>query len=218
MLIHTETFNPYHTNCYFLTDEASGSTVVIDPGCYFRRERTRINRLIHLNGWKIELVIATHLHIDHVFGAHFLTETCGCPFCASPLDSYWVSMASGRCREVGLEARMPFILPTRQLRHGDSLCFGQETLSVISVPGHSPGSLVFYSPGANCLFTGDTLIKGCIGRTDLPGGDRELLIRSIRQQLFSFADDTRVYPGHYETTDIGTEKAANPFFQDHPVL
>lgn len=213
MQIHTECFNPYHTNCYFLTDETSGSTAVIDPGCYFRRERTRVQRLALLNGWHIELVIATHLHIDHIFGVHFLTSTYGCPFGASPADNYWIDLAPRRCREVGLEARVSFDEPGLHLRHGDTIRFGKESLSVISLPGHSPGSLVFYSPDSRCLFSGDTLVKGSIGRTDLPGGDHDLLTAGIRNKLFSLPDDTAVYPGHYERTTIGAEKENNPFLR-----
>ena len=170
MLLHTECFNPYHTNCYFLTDEESGSTVIIDPGCYFRRERTRVQHLIR-----------------------FLTKAYGCPFGASPLDNDWIDRAPDRCREVGLEVRMPFVSPTFSLAHGDTVRFGSESLSVLSVPGHSPGSLVFYSSSAHCLFSGDTLFRGGIGRTDLPGGNRRLLTESIRHQLLRFPDDTAVY-------------------------
>ena len=115
MLLHTECFNPYHTNCYFLTDEESGSTVIIDPGCYFRRERTRVQHLIRLNDWHIVQILATHLHIDHIFGVHFLTKAYGCPFGASPLDNDWIDRAPDRCREVGLEVRMPFVSPTFSL-------------------------------------------------------------------------------------------------------
>lgn len=207
MLLHTECFNPYHTNCYFLTDEESGSTVIIDPGCYFRRERTRVQHLIRLNDWHIVQILATHLHIDHIFGVHFLTKAYGCPFGASPLDNDWIDRAPDRCREVGLEVRMPFVSPTFSLAHGDTVRFGSESLSVLSVPGHSPGSLVFYSSSARCLFSGDTLFRGGIGRTDLPGGNRRLLTESIRHQLLRFPDDTAVYPGHYEPTTVGAKKA-----------
>ena len=124
MLLHTECFNPYHTNCYFLTDEESGSTVIIDPGCYFRRERTRVQHLIRLNDWHIVQILATHLHIDHIFGVHFLTKAYGCPFGASPLDNDWIDRAPDRCREVGLEVRMPFVSPTFSLAHGDTVRFG----------------------------------------------------------------------------------------------
>ena len=98
MLLHTECFNPYHTNCYFLTDEENGSTVVIDPGCYFRRERTRVQHLIRLNDWHIVQILATHLHIDHIFGVYFLTKAYGCPFGASPLDNDWIDRAPDHCR------------------------------------------------------------------------------------------------------------------------
>lgn len=124
MLLHTECFNPYHTNCYFLTDEESGSTVIIDPGCYFRRERTRVQHLIRLNDWHIVQILATHLHIDHIFGVHFLTKAYGCPFGASPLDNDWIDRAPDRCREVGLEVRMPFVSPIFSLAHGDTVRFG----------------------------------------------------------------------------------------------
>lgn len=213
MQIHTECFNPFHTNCYILTDEATGSTVIIDPGCYFRRERTRLQRLISLKGWRIERMIATHLHVDHVFGASFLTEVYDCPLEASPQDNYWIEQASARCQELGLELRMPIEAVTHGLYHGETIHFGKETLSVFSVPGHSLGSLVYYHAETKRLFTGDTLFKNSIGRTDLPGGNEEQLLESIRHVLFSFPDDTIVYPGHYEPTTIGTERHNNPFFQ-----
>lgn len=206
MQIHTECFNPYHTNCYFLTDEETGSTAVIDPGCYFRCERTRVQRLVRTNGWHIERLLATHLHIDHVFGASFMTDTYGCPLEASPLDNYWADLAPERCKEVGLELRRPVNAVTHPLQHGDTVCFGKETLSVLSVPGHSPGCLAYYHPASKSLFSGDTLFKNGIGRTDLPGGDRELLVRSIREIIFRLPDDTIVYPGHDAPTLVGDEK------------
>lgn len=167
----------------------------------------RVQHLIRLNDWHIVQILATHLHIDHIFGVHFLTKAYGCPFGASPLDNDWIDRAPDRCREVGLEVRMPFVSPTFSLAHGDTVRFGSESLSVLSVPGHSPGSLVFYSSSARCLFSGDTLFRGGIGRTDLPGGNRRLLTESIRHQLLRFPDDTAVYPGHYEPTTVGAEKA-----------
>lgn len=213
MQLYIESFNPFHTNCYFLTDEVTGSTVIIDPGCYFRRERTRVQRLILLKDWHVERVVATHLHIDHVFGASFLKTLCGCPLEAALQDNYWVELAPQRCKEVGLELRMPIEPVEHFLQQGDIVRFGGEELSVFQVPGHSPGSLVFYHSGTKSLFTGDTLFRRGIGRTDLPGGNRQELLENIRRVIFSFPDDTIVYPGHYEATTVGDERRNNPFLR-----
>lgn len=213
MQIHIECFNPFHTNCYFLTDEATGSTVIIDPACYYRRERSRMQRLIASNKWHIDRVMATHLHVDHVFGAPFMKEEYGCPLEASVADNYWVELAADRCRELGVELRMAIEPVTHWLQHGDFVRVGEEMLTVFSVPGHSPGSLAFYHAESGSLFSGDTLFKRGIGRTDLPGGNKRQLAESIRYMLCCFPDDTVVYPGHDEPTTIGEEKRLNPYLK-----
>ena len=211
MQIHTEIINPYQTNCYFLTDETSGSTVVIDPGCYSLSECEKIKHLACTKDWHIEQLLATHLHIDHIFGAQFMIETFGCPFGASEKDNYWIDLAPARCRKVGLEVHMPFVKPTCNLSEGDVIHFGKESLSVISVPGHSPGSIAFYNPQLHLLFSGDTLFHEGIGRTDLPRGDYEELISNICEKLLVLPDETVVYPGHYEETTIKVEKEYNSY-------
>lgn len=206
LLIHTECFNPFMTNCHFLTDSLSDCTVIIDPACYYRRERTRITRLASLNKWKVCHVVATHMHVDHVFGAAFVSETFGCRLEASPADDFWVGIAGDRCRQLGIELRSPIPHAAAELHDGDTVCFGGERLRVIAVPGHSPGSIAFYHEESGSLFSGDTLFRGDIGRTDLPGGDRDALLESISERLFALPDDTSVYPGHSLPTTIGEEK------------
>lgn len=206
LLIHTECFNPFMTNCHFLTDSLSGSTLVIDPACYYRRERNRMARLASLNRWKVCRIVATHMHVDHVLGAAFATEAFGCRLEASPADDFWADMAGDRCRQLGIELRSPVPHAEAVLHDGDIIRLGEERLLVIAVPGHSPGSIAFYHEESGSLFSGDTLFRGDIGRTDLPGGDREALIESITKRLFALPDSTRVYPGHSLPTTIGEEK------------
>lgn len=213
MLIHTECFNPFQTNCYFLVDEDTGSTVVIDPGCYYRRERERLKRLVARNGWHIEHVLATHMHIDHVFGAAFFATTYGCPLQGSVADNFWADRAETRCRELGLELRSEIPHITHPLEHGSTVTFGNQSLAVIAVPGHSPGSLAYYHAAGNHLFAGDTLFKDSIGRTDLDGGNEQQLLNAIKEQIFTLPSDTIVYPGHGNATTVGREMLCNVFFK-----
>lgn len=187
---------------------------MIDPCFYYRRERTRVDRFISTRRLRVERVLATHLHVDHVLGAYHIQSTYDTPIEASPLDNYWVTLAPARCAELGLYLRNPIPVVEKFLADGDVILFGDENLEVIHLPGHSPGSLVFYAPRQKCLFSGDTLFRKSIGRTDLPGGNSELLLRNIREKLFTLPDDTIVYPGHDEPTTIGYEKEHNPFLRE----
>lgn len=187
---------------------------MIDPCFYYRRERTRVDRFISTRRLRVERVLATHLHADHVLGAYHIQSTYDTPIEASPLDNYWVTLAPARCAELGLYLRNPIPVVEKFLADGDVILFGDENLEVIHLPGHSPGSLVFYAPRQKCLFSGDTLFRKSIGRTDLPGGNSELLLRNIREKLFTLPDDTIVYPGHDEPTTIGYEKEHNPFLRE----
>lgn len=212
MQIHIETVNPYFTNSYFLIDEASGETVLIDPAFYYRREKKYIELRIRMYGWKIKRVVATHLHIDHVFGAYFMKETYGLSLEASQYDNFWTAMAEKRCEEVGLGLFDPIEPVEKFLNDGDVIEWGSERLEVLSVPGHSPGSLAFYSPAYRCVFVGDLLFRDAIGRTDLVGGDEMLLQKSVIEKIFSLGDDVLIYPGHDEATSVGRERK-NSYWQ-----
>lgn len=140
-----------------------------------------------------------------------MIESFGCPFGASEKESYWIDLAPVRRRKAGLEVRRPFVKPTYNLGEGDKIYFGKESLSVISVPGHSQGSVVFYNQQMHLLFSGDTLFRQGIGRTDLPGVDYHHLIPNLREKFLVLSENTVVYPGHDKKTTVGAEKEYNWF-------
>jgi len=180
---------PLATNCYVVA--AGEEAVVIDPGA-------QVGKIVKaVRGLNVLAVLATHGHSDHVGGVDgFLAET-NAPFLAPAADAPLLQ------RHVSAE-------PSRLLRDGDRLECGALTLEFVATPGHTPGSCCYYAPGV--LFSGDTLFAGGVGRTDLPGGSGEALFTSIRERIFTLADETVVYPGHGEFTTVRREKDSNPFF------
>src|SRR5438876_6299081 len=191
------------TNCYILQSHATA--IIIDPG----DEPERIFRF--LNGMKVKpsQIIATHTHFDHVLGVDSLRTKLSIPFLIHRDDLAMLESMQSRVREF-----MGFSVPPppkvdQFLTDGESIIIGQDTVKVIHTPGHSPGSISL--AGRGYVLTGDALFNQSIGRTDLPGGDLDTLVRSITHRLFSLDDDTIVYPGHGAETSIGDEKLANPF-------
>ncbi len=191
------------TNCYVL--QSGNESVVIDAG----DEADRI--LSFLKDLKIrpKLIIATHTHFDHVLAVQALRSATGAPFAIHKQDLLMLESMQERVhRFMGLKVPPP-PKADRFLAHGDVVKVGDETMHVLHTPGHSPGSISL--AGKGYVFTGDALFNQSIGRTDLPGGDFDALIRSIKDQLFQLEDETMVYPGHGPETTIGDEKLANPF-------
>ncbi|MEO1625078.1 MAG: MBL fold metallo-hydrolase, partial [Bacteroidota bacterium] len=158
-------------------------------------------------------LINTHCHLDHIFGNRFVADRygLGLEIHQGELD---VLRAAG---QVALMYGVPMPdespLPSSFLQEGQSVEFGNTRLQMLLAPGHSPASLCFYSEEDGFVIGGDVLFKGSIGRADLPGGDYDTLIRSVREQLFPLPEATIVYPGHGPRTTIGAEKTSNPFFQ-----
>lgn len=206
MKIETLVVGPLATNCYFLQSKDLHEAVVVDPGGDPRRILETIAKTDnnHLT------IVNTHAHGDHIQGNAFLVESTGAPVWAGDKDALALTDP-----KLNLSAMMglPIISPpaTRLLKHGDSVDFGTSHLVVLETPGHSQGSLSLYSSDQGVLFCGDTLFRAGIGRTDLPGGDFEQLLGSIRDRLFTLPDETIVYPGHGPMTTIGYEKTHNPF-------
>jgi hydroxyacylglutathione hydrolase len=203
------TFNPFSENTYLVFDE-TGEGVVIDPGCYEKSEKDTLAQFIENNNLKIKYLLNTHCHIDHVLGNEFVKERYKVPFLIHKNDEPVLRSVKAYAPSYGFNAYHE-ILPDGYLAEGDSVSFGNITLDVLFLPGHAPGHIGFYHKDSASLLSGDVLFEQSIGRTDLPGGDFNTLIKSIHQQIFTLPDDVIVYPGHGNTTTVGEEKISNPF-------
>lgn len=212
MRIKTFTFNEFSENTYVLYDETK-ECVIIDPGCNSKAEREELTGFIKDNQLKPVLLINTHCHIDHILGNALVASTYGLALGVhlgeqSVLDSgRQVSAMYGIPYEVSPDITVFY-------NENDVITFGQSRLKVLYTPGHSPASICLYEENSRQVIAGDVLFEGSIGRTDLPGGDYDTLINSIKTRLFTLPDEVKVYPGHGPSTTIGYEKKYNPFFND----
>jgi glyoxylase-like metal-dependent hydrolase (beta-lactamase superfamily II) len=207
--IKTFPFNPFYENSYVLSDE-TGECVIIDPGCHIEEEEQELKAYIEKNKLKPVKLLNTHCHIDHVFGNPFVAETWGLPLEIHPLDLAVLESFPKVCQMYGFNGKIQPD-PVFTLEEGKQVKFGNTTLEIFFTPGHSPGSVCFYNAAEKFLIGGDVLFQGSIGRSDLPGGDYETLLKSIRQKLFILPADVTVYSGHGSPTKIGVEKKTNPF-------
>ncbi|WP_319505439.1 MBL fold metallo-hydrolase [Bacteroides graminisolvens] len=205
-------FNMFPVNCYVVWDETY-EAVVIDPGCYYEEEKQALKTFILSNKLTVKHLLNTHLHLDHIFGNPFMLKEFGLKAEACQIDEFWLENAPKQSRMFGFELKEEPVPLGKYLYDGDIISFGNTQLEAIHVPGHSPGSLVFYSKGDNCMFSGDVLFQGSIGRADLAGGNFDDLREHICSRLFVLPNETIVYPGHGAPTTIGIEKVENPFFR-----
>ncbi|MDR1698701.1 MAG: MBL fold metallo-hydrolase [Prevotellaceae bacterium] len=211
MKIKQFTFNPVQLNTFVAYDETQ-ECVIIDAGCFFPGEEKALSDFIEKENLKPVRLLNTHGHFDHVFGVNFVQKKYNLTHEGNAADNVWIEQMPARASVFGFTDIQPIESMPKPLKEGDVVIFGNSKLEVLEVPGHSAGSLVYYSAADKILFAGDVLFRGSIGRTDLPQGDYGTLIRNIRQKLFTLPPETIVYPGHGEPTTIGWEKAHNPFF------
>jgi len=203
-------FNPLQENTYVVWDE-SLEAVVIDAGNMSERENATLEQFLSERGLTPVYALNTHGHFDHLMGVEFLRQRYGAKFAVSSKDKFLVENATQSAELFGIRAGdMPEKIDV-DLEGMQSISFGQSELQIISTPGHTPGHVAFYEPNAKILFTGDTLFRESIGRTDLPGGDYSWIMKSILEKIMPLGDEVKVYPGHGETTDIGHESMYNPF-------
>lgn len=203
-------FNPLQENTYVVWDE-SLEAVVIDAGNMSERENATLEQFLSERGLTPVYALNTHGHFDHLMGVEFLRQRYGAKFAVSSKDKFLVENAAQSAELFGVRAGdMPEKIDV-DLEGMQSISFGQSELQIISTPGHTPGHVAFYEPEAKLLFTGDTLFRESIGRTDLPGGDYSWIMKSILDKIMPLGDEVKVYPGHGETTDIGHESMYNPF-------
>jgi glyoxylase-like metal-dependent hydrolase (beta-lactamase superfamily II) len=203
-------FNPFAENTYIVYDD-SGECVIFDPGCYTHEERIELKKFVEEKGLKPVRLINTHCHLDHVFGNAFVAATWNLGLEIHIDEVPVLQRFTQVCQMYGIPYAEESPAPARFLEAGDVVAFGNTRLQVLFTPGHSPASISFYCPESGFVLSGDVLFQESIGRTDLPGGDFDTLIRSIRTQLFVLPDETIVYSGHGFPTTIRHEKEYNPF-------
>lgn len=207
--VQSFTANPYQENCYVLFDE-SNECIIIDPGAYTSQEQNELSRFIESQQLKPVRLLNTHCHIDHVLGNAFVHSLYGLLPEFHSLELELLHAIPSYAPQMGIRYELS-PLPETFLSESGKIAFGQSELELIFAPGHSPGHLCFYSPAENFLIGGDVLFYQSIGRTDLPGGNHQQLLDTIKHKLFNLPTDCVVYPGHGPSTQIGFEKAHNPF-------
>ena len=196
---------PLETNCFVVHNDKQA--IAIDPGGKPAKVVNYLNthKLAHTHN------LSTHLHFDHTIGIHDLVETYGAPVLASERDRYMLDSELGRGGVWGVPPVEPYDFT--DIAPGEHTFLG-ETCAVLPTPGHTPGGLSFYFPALKTVFAGDTLFYRSIGRSDFQGGDQDVLLASIREQLFSLPDETKVCTGHGLATTIGDERRNNPYAGD----
>jgi hydroxyacylglutathione hydrolase len=204
-------FNEFQVNTYVLWDETLQS-VIIDPACNNTMQKEELAGFIRDHGLQPTALINTHGHIDHIAGDSFVKNEYSIPLMIHESDVFFLDHAQQFADFFSFTADQPPV-PDRLLKEGDEVGFGKSALTVLHVPGHSPGSIVLYARKDNLMMAGDVLFYGSIGRSDLPGGNHIALIRGIKEKLMILPGETVVYPGHGEVTTIGHEYDTNPFLK-----
>ncbi len=207
--IYPFTFNPFSENTYILTDETM-ECLIIDPGCYSQEEKKELEAFIIREKLKPVGILLTHTHIDHILGNNFLTGRFGLPIQMSFIEEGMLEAAAEYGKMWGIEME-PSPQPEKDVTENTTISFGNTILKPLFTPGHSPGSFSYLHEETKSLISGDVLFMQSIGRTDLPGGDYDTLIRSIKEKILPLDDDTVVYSGHGPQTTVGEERKNNPF-------
>jgi glyoxylase-like metal-dependent hydrolase (beta-lactamase superfamily II) len=211
MKIKTFEFNPLGVNTYVLYDR-TGECIVVDASCFFPDENKLLLNFILDYNLVVKHLVNTHLHFDHIFGVNFLASQFGLKLLVHRDDIVLLENLSQQLQLFGFNTNVDYRPEIGGfLAENDVVSFGEQQLKVLHVPGHSPGSIVFYNEKEKLALVGDVLFNGSIGRTDLLEGSFEQLTEGIRTKLFTFPDDTEVYPGHGPKTTIGQERRYNPF-------
>lgn len=210
MQIKRFSFNMMDENTYVAYD-ATGDCVIIDCGCNDPREQQELTDFISVNNLTVRHLLCTHFHLDHTFGNNFILNKYGIKAQANEADHLLADMIHYQAVAFGLsDNEIDVPIPDYTLADASTVSFGNTTLSVITTPGHSPGSICLYCPQEGILFSGDTIFRGAFGAVNLPGGRLPKLYRSITQRIFALPEETIIYPGHGDTTTVRQEKATNP--------
>lgn len=203
-------FNYFQENTFVLYDDTK-EAVIIDCGCLRKGEEKELSDFITANELEVKHLLCTHLHLDHIFGNPFIYKTYGLFPEAHRLDVEQLPTPSQQAQAFGIPRQMEEIPVKKYLVGNETIRFGHSELQVLTVPGHSPGSVAFYNKKNGFAMVGDALFAGSIGRTDLWGGNQEVLIAAIHDKLLSLPDETVIYPGHGPETRVIDEKLNNPY-------
>jgi glyoxylase-like metal-dependent hydrolase (beta-lactamase superfamily II) len=209
MQIQKFVFNSFMVNTYIVFDETK-DCMIIDPACYSENERITLKSFIKKNNLNPIRVLFTHGHVDHLLGGDYIKNEFSIESAMNEADFFLIENAVEFGSLFGFSLNKPS-MPEKSLFEGDLVKFGNTILEIYHVPGHSPGSIVFYEQRTKSLISGDVLFNSSIGRTDLPLGNHEELISGIKSKLLTLPDNVIVYPGHNDNTSIGFEKKNNPF-------
>ncbi len=204
-------FNPFQVNTYVLMGE-DGEGYVIDPACYDENEKTILTNYSEKNSLNIKAIINTHCHVDHLLGVEYVREQLNISFYCAEEEQFLIDNSVAQGDFFGLAVEKPS-KPDAYISETSKMSINDQEIKIIHVPGHSPGSLCFFLEKEKILLSGDALFSGSIGRTDLPGGNYQLLVNGIKEKLLRLSDEVGVYPGHGPSTTIGNEKLTNLFLQ-----
>lgn len=205
-------FSPFAENTFVLFDETK-QCIIIDPGCYQAHEKEELKQYIAENGLSPVRLLNTHCHIDHIFGNKFVSEEWKLPLEMHEADLPTLNMQMDTAQLYNIPGVEESPQPEKYLNEGDVIEFGNSKLDILFTPGHAPGHVVFVCNDEKFVVAGDVLFYGSIGRTDLPGGDHETLISSIKNKVLPLGDEYTVYCGHGPKTNIGFERQNNPFLR-----
>lgn len=204
-------FNPFSENTYVVFNE-NKNAYLIDPGNYTDAETAALEQFIENQGLKIQNILLTHAHIDHVLGLQKMYDRFQVPVLLHEIEKEILDRNPMNAVKFGFVFQ-PFEGEIQFIKENEILKLDEIEFKILHVPGHSPGSVAFHSEAEKLVISGDVLFEGSIGRTDLYKGNHEQLLESIQTKLFVLADETKVYSGHGNHTTIGFEKNYNPFFK-----
>ncbi len=208
MILEMLTVGPFQENCYIVGDKNTGNGVLIDPG----DEAARISLAVEQTQLEIEKIVITHAHIDHVGAVAALVDEYACPVLMHAEAEPMLKQLPTQAMMMGLRfGKVPTV--DRYIEDEEIIEVGGLRLRALYTPGHAPGHLAFYEENAGIVLSGDALFAGSVGRVDLPGGNMEVLMKSIQERLLTLPDETLVYSGHGPRTTIGEERAHNPFLR-----
>ncbi len=206
------TFNPLQENTYLIWCEETLACAIVDAGMYDSCEQQQVQDFIDTHLLKPTLLLGTHAHIDHIFGNWWLKQMYNLPYYLHPADIVMIDRSENMATLWNLQYT-PSPFPSNSLAHDEVVRIGNGELQVRFVPGHAPGHVIFVDIAGEQALVGDTIFKGSIGRTDLPGGNHDQLLQNIDSQIFTLPEHFTLHSGHGPSTTVAFEKACNPFFK-----